>query len=82
MNSIIGTCCYCHLPIYAGEYHQRIQFKEKRLAHRNFCMYFEALSKEIEKRDAEIVKLVEQVRRFEEFCSAFRDWPWEGKKEG
>jgi len=74
---IIGTCCYCHLPIVGYKPRKGdIQY------HRNFSICFDLLRKEIEKRDAEIVKLVEQVRRFEEFCSAFRDWPWEGKKEG
>ena len=71
MIDIIRTCCYCHLPIVG--YKLR---KGDVQCHRNFSICFDLLRKEIEKRDAEITQLEQQLQAANESLRMFV----EGKK--
>jgi hypothetical protein len=85
-------CKYCGLPIVTSK-SQRFYLKGKaEPAHSNFNVCFMLLKQVIadgddiiKARDAEIGQLQQQlqaekvkVRRFEEFCSAFRDLEYTG----
>ena len=78
-------CKYCGLPIVTPK-SQRFYLKGKaEFAHSNFNTCFVLLKQAIADGDAEIKQLRDQlqaekvkVRRFEEFCSAFRDLEYTG----